>query len=125
MTIIEDRPGGAAQDADQTDIVEPLGADLIDDAADVPSQPAPDAGPDLRPRWAELLRPAAASALVSLGAGFGIGGIFGSWFARGLGGVAALVGAGAAVVAQRSNRRSGLLLAFPFIAVKLSLVTLL
>jgi hypothetical protein len=128
MTIIEDRPGGA-QATDQAEPIEATGAasigsGLIDDTADAPTQPAPEAGPDLRPRWAELVRPAAASALVSLGAGFEIGGIFGSWFARGLGGVAALAGAGAAVIAQRSNRRSGLLLAFPFIALLLSLATL-
>jgi hypothetical protein len=100
----------------------------IDVPTTEPAPPEPEAvaslAPDTRPALADLLRPAAASALVSLGAGFEIGGIFGSWLARGLGAVAALTGAAAAVFAQRSNRRSTLLTAFPIVAVVLSLVTL-
>jgi hypothetical protein len=80
--------------------------------------------PDPRPSLGELLRPASASALVTLGAGFEIGGIFGSWFARGLGGAAAIAGAALAVAAQRSSRRSSLLAAFPLVAVVIALVSL-
>ena len=130
MTILDD---AAAAETAQATPAEPVGADLL--APRLDSQPAPSgdteepapppvAEPDLRPSRAELLRPAAASALVSIGAGFEIGGIFGSWLARGLGVFAALAGAAFAVLAQRSNRRSTLLLAFPVIAVVVSLGTL-
>lgn len=121
MTILEDAavteaPAGADVDlATETLTPKPAGPDA-------PPPAAP--GPAPRERRTDLLRPAAASALVSIGAGFEIGGIFGSWFARGLGILAALAGASAAVLIQRSNRRSTLLLAFPFAAAVVSLGTL-
>ena len=80
--------------------------------------------PDDRPTLADLLRPAAASALVSMGAGFEVGGIFGSWPARLLALVAALAGAAAAVLAQRSRRRDTLLVLFPVGLVAVALATL-
>jgi len=100
---------------------------VLDDAdVEVPesAQPEVDGAPDPRPSLHDLLRPAAASALVSVGAGFEIGGIFGSWFARSLGVAAALAGAAVAVAAQRSRRRDALLLAFPGVAVLVALVSL-
>jgi len=106
MTILDDRADEQA---------------TTDDAAD---EPATIVEPDLRPPLADLLRPAAASALVSLGAGFEIGGIFGSWLARGLGGAAAIAGAAIAVAAQRSRYRSNLLMAFPLLAVLIALASL-
>jgi len=101
MTMIDDGPvtqaaTGAAPGADDLATFETPRSDA----------PTPNLSPDTRPALSHLLRPAAASALVSLGAGFEIGGIFGSWFARGLGAVAAVLGAAAAVTAQRSTRRS-------------------
>ena len=87
--------------------------------------PVVEAVPDLRPPLSQLLRPAAASALVSIGAGFEIGGIFGSWFARLLGIAAALGGAAFAVAAQRSRRRDSALLAFPAVAALAGLASLL
>jgi len=89
-----------------------------------PETPPPPQPADDRPALGVLIRPAAASALVSLGAGFEIGGIFGSWFARSLGGLAALAGAAAAVAAQRSPRRSNLLVVYPALALVVSLLTL-
>ena len=79
------------------------------------AEPVVEVEPDSRPPLADLIRPAAASALVAVGAGFEIGGIFGSWPARVLGVLAALAGAGFAVLAQRSHRRDSLLMAFPFL----------
>jgi hypothetical protein len=82
--------------------------------------------PDDRPPLSELIRPATATALVAVAAGFEAGGIFGSWTARGLAALAAVGGAAFAVLAQRSRRPDTLLLLFPvgLLAVgALSLVT--
>ena len=97
MTVVDTPP--------QLELVEPL----------PPEDPGPpvEVEPDTRPPLADLVRPAAASALVAVAAGFEVGGIFGSWFARGLAAVAALVGALCAVLAQRSRRRDTLLLLYP------------
>jgi len=70
--------------------------------------------PDTRPPLSDLVRPAAASALVAVAAGFEVGGIFGSWPARGLASLAAVAGAAFAVLVQRSRRRDSMLLLFPF-----------
>ena len=125
MTMIDDTPAVETPEAnvqDATVVAEDLAAETPDETAG--GEAPTELQPDSRPPLADLLRPAAASALVALGAGFEIGGIFGSWFARGLGATAALVGAAAAVLTQRSTRRSALLLAFPFVALVLSLLTL-
>jgi hypothetical protein len=90
-----------------------------------PTAPEVEQVPDLRPPLQDLLRPAAASALVSLGAGFEIGGIFGSWFARLLGMAAAVAGAAFAVAAQRSRRRDSALLAFPGLAALVAVASLI
>jgi hypothetical protein len=93
---------------------------LLDDTPvteETTAEPTVEVEPDDRPLLADLIRPAAASALVAVGAGFEIGGIFGSWLARSLGVLAALAGAGFAVLAQRSRRRDSLLAAFPLLLV--------
>jgi hypothetical protein len=90
--------------------------ELVELPPDVPEVPEPpiEVEPDTRPPFADLIRPAAASALVAVAAGFEVGGIFGSWFARGLAALAAVAGAAFAVLVQRSRRRDALLIAFPF-----------
>lgn len=93
---------------------------------DVPEVPSVEIEPDLRPPLSDLLRPATASALVAVAAGFEAGGIFGSWSARGLAALAAVGGAAFAVFAQRTRRPDTLLLLFPvgLVAVAtLSLIT--
>lgn len=100
---------------------------LEDDAAqsEPPSDaPPPDVAPDRRPPLSDLVRPAAASALVSLAAGFEVGGIFGSWFARSLAVLAAVGGAAVAVAAQRSRRREAALLGFPVLLLLVALASL-
>jgi hypothetical protein len=59
-----------------------------------------------------------------VGAGFEVGGIFGSWFARGLAAGAAVAGAVFAVLAQRSRRRDALLVVFPFALVAVATASL-
>jgi hypothetical protein len=98
MTILEPPPA--------LELVEPP-------PAEEPEAPV-ELEPDNRPQLSDLLRPAAASALVTIGAGFEAGGIFGSWPARLLAMLAALLGAALAVLSQRSRRRDMLLVAYPF-----------
>ena len=102
-----------------TDLLEPP-------VLEAPEPPPVDVEPDDRPPLSDLLRPAGASALVAVAAGFEAGGIFGSWTARGLAALAAVAGAAFAVLAQRSRKPDTLLLLFPvgLVAVStLSLVT--
>jgi hypothetical protein len=85
--------------------------ELAEPAAETGAPAAPE--PDDRPPLSDLVRPAAASALVAVAAGFEAGGIFGSWTARGLAALAAVAGAAFAVLAQRSRKPDTLLLLFP------------
>ena len=88
--------------------------ELVEAPAPDPDEPQVEVEPDTRPPLSDLIRPAAAAALVAVGAGFEVGGIFGSWFARGLAAGAAVAGAVFAVLVQRSRRSDALLLLFPF-----------
>ena len=80
--------------------------------------------PDLRPPLSDLLRPAGAAALVAVAAGFEAGGIFGSGSARGLAAGAALAGAAAAVLVQRSRKADTLLMVYPVGLVAVAILTL-
>jgi hypothetical protein len=111
MTVIDTPP--------QLELLEPPPDDLPDD-----TEPTIEVEPDNRPPLADLIRPAAASALVAIAAGFEVGGIFGSWFARGLAAGAAVAGAVLAVLAQRSRRRDTLLVLFPFILLAVATASL-
>ena len=103
MTTLDDRP--ALEAVPDLELAEPAEGPQVDPTA-----------VDDRPALRDLLRPALAAGLVSAAAGFETGGIFGSWPARLLGVAAALLGAAAAVMTQRSRRSSFLLGAFPIIA---------
>src|SRR5205085_6607008 len=102
MTLVDDAPP-------QLELVEPPPTE--------DPEPSVEVEPDTRPLLADLLRPAAAAGLVAVAAGFEVGGIFGSWPARGLAAFAAAAGAVFAVLAQRSRRRDMLLLLFPLVLV--------
>jgi hypothetical protein len=95
--------------------------DALEAAAE---EPVVEVEPDDRPALADLIRPAAASALVAVGAGFEIGGIFGSWLARSLGMLAAVGGAAFAVLVQRSRRRDSLLAAYPLLLLAVATASL-
>jgi len=100
--------------------------ELVEPVVEEAPEPTVEIEPDTRPPLSDLIRPAAASALVAVAAGFEVGGIFGSWFARGLAAAAAVAGAAFAVLVQRSRRRDSLLVLFPFLLVAVatgSLVT--
>jgi transglutaminase-like putative cysteine protease len=99
--------------------------DLVEPPPVHEPEPVVELEPDHRPPLADLIRPAAASALVAVAAGFEVGGIFGSWPARLLAALAAAAGAGFAVLAQRSHRRDTLLLLFPVALVAVATASLL
>ena len=71
----------------------------------------PRATPEAQPPEEDIeiqVRPIIAAALATIAAGLVTGGIFGSWFARGVGLVAALFGAGWAYLALRSRTKTNL-----------------
>ena len=73
-------------------------------ATDAPPPPSQGDDEHVVPSLATHLRPAVAAALSTSAAGLVIGGIFGSWFARGFGVFAAALGGGWALYAARSRR---------------------
>lgn len=137
MTVTDDprvdagtgSPDPASSDADE---IVPItsGALAGDDATRLGATGTPDAptevdvDEDAPVPLADLVRPALAAGLATSAAGIVIGGIFASWFARGLGVFAAFLGAGWTVLAERSPRRSVLQAALPVVLLTIGALSL-
>ena len=126
MTLLDD-PATEARDPDDADaIVTPIieGALAAADAARLArtgrDEPLPMAAADVLPPLASQIRTALAAGVSSAAVGLVVGGIFGSWFARGLGVSAAALGAGWALVSARSERASTMQAAIPVILLVVS-----
>ena len=133
MTITDDPPLSSeeAEDAEVAPITS--GALAADDAARLrASQGAGGAGSDdgevtdedERPPLGSAVRAALAAGLATSAAGLVIGGIFGSWAARGLGVFAAALGAGWALYTARSPRPSVPQAGFPLLLLAVSALSL-
>jgi hypothetical protein len=110
MTLIDERP--------------PDELDARTEATSGPQLPA--AGDEevlAPPALRDLLRPALAGGLSSAAAGITLGGVFGSWSARGLGIAAAALGAATVVVALRSTRTSQIQWAYPLLLIAVSVAS--
>lgn len=86
--------------------------------------PATESG-DTLPPLAGQLRSALAAGLSTAAVGLVVGGIFGSWFARGLGLTAAALGAGWALLAARSPRATAMQSAMPVVLLVVSAALLI
>lgn len=118
MTLLDDRPDVGEE------VVAPItsGALAGEDAVRLgatdgsgPGDDAPATDADALPPFGAQLRIALAAGLSTAAAGLVIGGIFGSWFARGLGLIAAALGAGWALYAARSPRAATMQAAAPLV----------
>jgi hypothetical protein len=127
VTILDDRPGTAPADGDDGDVAPIIAGTLAgDDAArvrgggtDGTDGPGPGATEALPP-LAGQLRAALAAGLSTAAVGLVVGGIFGSWFARGLGLSAAALGAGWALASARSHRVAAMQAAAPLVLLVVS-----
>jgi hypothetical protein len=133
MTLLDETSGAAATDDD--DAVVPItagalaGADAVrlgagNDEGDADASASGVAADDLPP-FAGQLRNALAAGLSTAAVGLVVGGIFGSWFARGLGLGAAALGAGWALVSARSPRAAAMQSALPVILLVVSAALLI
>jgi hypothetical protein len=126
MTLVNEPEVASGDDADVAPIT--TGALAADDAGRLGGAappPEPTATEELeRPPLATQLRPALAAALSTSAAGLVVGGIFGSWFARGVGVFAALLGAGWALFAARARRPTTVQAAFPVVLLVVSALAL-
>jgi hypothetical protein len=119
MTLLDDRTGTGVED----ERVAPItgGALAGDDAVRLgagkdgagPGDAAPP--PDALPPLAGQLRSALAAGLSTAAVGLVVGGIYASWFARGLGLLAAAIGAGWALLSARSSRAAAMQAAMPLV----------
>lgn len=133
MTLVEEQTTGSAGDDGGDEPVAPItsGALAADDARRLPTDGTngggDDSGPgldDVEVPLAVQARPALAGALSATAAAVVIGGIFGSWGARGIGVFAAFLGAGWALATVRSHRPVVMHLLFPLVLVVCSALAL-
>ncbi|HUP85983.1 MAG TPA: transglutaminase domain-containing protein [Acidimicrobiales bacterium] len=129
MTLLEDRTGPTTEEteADVAPIIE--GRLAAADAARIGGSgggetPRPEVGETLPP-LAGQLRSALAAGLSTAAVGLVVGGIFGSWAARGLGLAAAAIGAGWALLSARSSRATAMQAAMPVVLLVVSAALLI
>ena len=128
MTIVNEPETRSTSDVEDDVVPITSGALAADDAKRmVPSAPGPDTGSDeerVLPPLATQLRPALAAALSTAAAGLVVGGIFGSWLARGIGVFAAALGTAWALLAARAARPAAMQAAFPVVVLVVSALAL-
>lgn len=131
MTLLDEPPAPPADDADGEAVAPIIEGRLAgDDAARIGGAggddvaPATEAG-DALPPLAGQLRSVLAAGLSTAAVGLVVGGIFGSWFARGLGLGAAALGAGWALLSARSSRATAMQSAMPLVLLAVSAVLLI
>lgn len=129
MTLLDDRQDATAGSADvDGEPVAPIIAGTLagDDAArvgggtDGMDGAGSESTVEALPPLAGQLRTALAAGLSTAGVGLVVGGIFGSWFARGLGLGAAALGAGWALASARSHRVTAMQAAAPLVLLVVS-----
>ena len=134
MTLLDEGTATEATDPTQDERVAPITAGTLagDDAARVAPagdgtgpDPSPQATSDVLPPLAGQLRTALAAGLSTAAVGLVVGGIFSSWFARGLGLTAAAIGAAWALLSARSPRATAMQAAMPLVLVVVSAALLI